>query len=362
MRLRDLAFAKLLLSNSLVEERLEGDGQEFYTMAPSTLSFRSTAPLNELQDVQINGETVDPSNYTLEEGSTIVKLKHEYLSTLDTGKYELSVVSDSKTVKGDFTVAAPELNEYGFYYGQPYFINSNEFMMWSFKSAVIFDEDNTVHIYQLDSSNRYTGSYSYENGTISFILANDQSMAGEDPFNGSFSEDGRTLSGILDFNMLGVGPIEVSLRLVDNVVCDRTYIYYQSSLSTAGTNGIEYFPLDCTLTNYPAAKDNILGLPVDSIPYEAFMYFTNMESVQIPNSVINIGAYAFSSCTSLVGTTIPDSVTLIDTCAFKGCTSLTEIIFKGTTAQWSAITKYSDWNSGVLATHVQCSDGQVALE
>jgi hypothetical protein len=77
-------------------------------MAPSTLSFRSTAPLNELQDVQINGQTVDPANYELEEGSTIVKLKHDYLSTLDIGKYEVSVVSDSKIVKGDFTVTAPE--------------------------------------------------------------------------------------------------------------------------------------------------------------------------------------------------------------------------------------------------------------
>ena len=93
-----------ICGNIIPVERLEGDGQEFYTTAPSTLSFRSTAPLNELQGIQINGETVDPSNYTLEEGSTIVKLSHEYLSTFDAGEYELSVISDSKTVKGNFTI------------------------------------------------------------------------------------------------------------------------------------------------------------------------------------------------------------------------------------------------------------------
>jgi hypothetical protein len=120
MRLRDLAFAKLLLSNSLVEERLEGDGAEYYTLAPTALSFRSTAPLNEFQSVQINSVTVDPSNYTLEEGSTIVTFPIDYLKTLNRGNYEVTIASENKTVKGEFNVAAPDLNKLGFYYNQPY--------------------------------------------------------------------------------------------------------------------------------------------------------------------------------------------------------------------------------------------------
>ena len=43
-------------------EVLEGTGAEYYTLAPTALSFRSTAPLNEFQEVKVNGETVDPSN------------------------------------------------------------------------------------------------------------------------------------------------------------------------------------------------------------------------------------------------------------------------------------------------------------
>ena len=344
-------------------EKLEGDGQEFYTTAPSTLSFRSTAPLDEFQDVQINGQTVDPSNYILEEGSTIVKLKHDYLSTLDTGKYEVAIISDSKTVKGDFTIAAPELNEYGFYYNQPYFINSDEFLPWSFKSAVIFDKDNTVRIYQIDSSNQYTGAYSYENGTISFILANDQSMTGEDPFSGSFSVDGKILSGILEFSALGCEHTEVSLKLTENVVCDDAYIYYKSSLSVGYTDrsGFEYFPLNRTLANYSAAKDNILGLPVDIIPYEAFMCFENLKNVEIPASIAVIDSYAFYGCAKLTSIIIPASLTHLGTYAIGNCTALTDISFRGTIDQWNAITKMSDWNYNVPATYVQCSDGQVAL-
>jgi hypothetical protein len=345
------------------EERLEGDGQEFYTMAPSTLSFRSSAPLNELQDVQINGETVDPSNYTLEEGSTIVKLSHEYLKTLDVGSYELSVVSSSKTVKGDFTVAAPELNEYGFYYNQPYYINSGEFLPWSFKSAVIFEENNVVNIYQLDSSNQYTGTYSFENGVINFALSNDQSLNVDDPFSGSFSADGKTLSGILEFSMLGCESTEVSLKLTDEVVCDDTYIYYKSSLSAnyPDLSGFEYFPLNRALASYSFAKDNILGVPVDVIPYEAFMHFENLEKVKIPNSVTIIDSFAFHSCNRLSIVELPEGVTLLGVEAFARCSSLTSIIFKGTVAQWNAITKDTNWNYDVPATHVQCSDGQVAL-
>jgi hypothetical protein len=120
----DKTFIKQGIDDAWIDQatpgHLEGDGQEFYTIAPSTLSFRSSAPLNEFQDVQINGQTVDPSNYTLEEGSTIVKLSIDYLNTLTAGNHKIAVVSNNQTATGAFTVKAPELNEYGFYYNQPY--------------------------------------------------------------------------------------------------------------------------------------------------------------------------------------------------------------------------------------------------
>ena len=59
--------------------------------------------------------------------------------------------------------------------------------------------------------------------------------------------------------------------------------------------------------------------------------------------------------------TIPDSVITIGDNAFRSCTGLTKITFKGTTAQWNAITKGINWSDKVPATHVQCSDGTVAL-
>ena len=48
-------------------------------------------------------------------------------------------------------------------------------------------------------------------------------------------------------------------------------------------------------------------------------------TVNIPNSVTDIGNDAFCNCTSLTSVNIPDSVTRIGAWAFYGCTSLTEI-------------------------------------
>ena len=50
-----------------------------------------------------------------------------------------------------------------------------------------------------------------------------------------------------------------------------------------------------------------------------------LTSYTIPNSVTNIGASAFRGCSSLTSITIPNSVTSIGASAFRGCSSLTSI-------------------------------------
>ena len=48
-------------------------------------------------------------------------------------------------------------------------------------------------------------------------------------------------------------------------------------------------------------------------------------NIVIPDSVTNIGDWAFSNCTSLKSITIPDGVTSIGDSAFEGCTDLISI-------------------------------------
>ncbi|MCH5296109.1 MAG: leucine-rich repeat protein [Ruminococcus sp.] len=68
------------------------------------------------------------------------------------------------------------------------------------------------------------------------------------------------------------------------------------------------------------------GYDIIGISWDTFNYNTNLVSVVIPDSVIFIGAFAFSNCTSLKSITIPDSVTEIEEYAFESCTSLVSVV------------------------------------
>ena len=70
------------------------------------LSFTSNAAFADFIKVQVDGKDVDPSNYTVREGSTIVTLKAEYLKTLSNGKHVLAIVSKTGTATAEFMVEA----------------------------------------------------------------------------------------------------------------------------------------------------------------------------------------------------------------------------------------------------------------
>lgn len=70
-------------------------------------------------------------------------------------------------------------------------------------------------------------------------------------------------------------------------------------------------------------------------------------SFDIPKGVKNIDSAAFAGADSLESVSIPSSVTNIESIAFARCTNLESIIFYGTMEQWEAVTKASNWDSGI---------------
>lgn len=70
---------------------------------------------------------------------------------------------------------------------------------------------------------------------------------------------------------------------------------------------------------------SINGKPVVRIDTGAFSDCINMTSLNIPDSVKEIGRGAFSGCTSLSSICIPDNGVVVEAGAFERCTSLTRI-------------------------------------
>jgi hypothetical protein len=201
-----------------------------------------------------------------------------------------------------------------------------------------------------------------------------------------------------------------------SITSDEDYIYiYKEDLS-----GYEVMAIDKTKTEYGAIKTGINGIDtikladnmfvdethgtinqnfaivpkipdtVTAIGSYAFYNCIGLKSVSIPNGVIIIGERAFSGnnagddCqlanvvfgkksklttigheaftgTELTSIIFPNSLTSIGEEAFWACSNLSSIAFDGTIEQWNSISKGSNWNLNVPATHVHCSDGDVAL-
>lgn len=87
---------------------IEGANGKWQKGSEGGLSFASNAAFADFLKVQVDGKDLDASNYTVEEGSTIVTLKPSCLETLSAGKHTLAIVSDTGTAETEFTVVAAE--------------------------------------------------------------------------------------------------------------------------------------------------------------------------------------------------------------------------------------------------------------
>ena len=110
-----------------------------------------------------------------------------------------------------------------------------------------------------------------------------------------------------------------------------------------------------TLIQYAMGKTETSFVVPDSVTVigdYAFAYCDSLTSITIPDSVTSIGDRAFSNCTSLTSITIGSGLTNVGHCAFDFCKSLTNVYYKGSEADWAAISIGAMFNDKLTGANI----------
>ena len=161
-----------------------------------------------------------------------------------------------------------------------------------------------------------------------------------------WAEDGTTITGLDETKLAGVTKIKIPSKCK---VIRSDYAFLGAESYRSFIAGIEEVEIPDTVTEIGSyAFHNFLELKKINIPNSvtrigkgAFYLCSSLVSIKIPNSVTSIGNDAFSDCSSLTSITIPDSVTSIGNrtgCqAFSWCSSLTNINVSDNNKNYSSI-------------------------
>lgn len=131
-----------------------------------------------------------------------------------------------------------------------------------------------------------------------------------------------------------------------------------------GTIGIVdgAFTSDCYFTGQKVGCSGLTSIimPDSLINIGDYAFYDcDLTSITIGDSVTTIGSSAFEDCYCLTCVTIGDSVTKIGDFAFSNCRGLTDIIYTDTKEQWGKIKKEEAWKDRDRKITVTCMDGVI---
>ena len=204
-------------------------------------------------------------------------------------------------------------------------------------NAIIETETNTL-IYGCKNTNipnsvTEIGSYAFYgcNGLMSITIPDAVSKIG----NGAFS----SCSSLTSIN-IPKSIAEIGKRVFDNcynltsIFVDKDNVKYDSR-----DNSNSIIETSSNILIYGCKNTNIPNSVIEIGPY-AFYGCKGLMSITIPNSITKIGAFAFCSCKCLTSVNIPKFVSEIECCVFNGCSSLTSIIIP------NSVCKIGKWAFG----------------
>ena len=170
-------------------------------------------------------------------------------------------------------------------------------------------------------------------GVTSVTIPNSVTEIGSTAFSRCSSLTSFTIPGSV--TLVGAGALSNCSRLEEIIVAEYNSNY-------CSLDGVLYNKNQTTLRQVPGAKKSYeFPNSVTEIGMYAFSGCSGLNSVTIPNSVTKISTSAFRGCTGLTSVTIPNSVTIIPSDAFSGCSGLTSVTIPNSVTEI-----YSDAFSG----------------
>ena len=181
-----------------------------------------------------------------------------------------------------------------------------------------------------------------------------------------WDEDGTTIIGLDEEKLSGVTKIRIpsKCKAIRSDYANNISEDYRSLINQMVT--VEIPDTVTEIGDYAFYEWNNLEKvtiqgSVTSIGEEAFGCCYNLTDITMPKSVTSIGGHAFSWCRSLINITIPESVTSIGEWAFSDCSRLTNITYNGTQSQWNSISKASNWKTDSAIKTITCTDGVIQV-
>lgn len=169
----------------------------------------------------------------------------------------------------------------------------------------------------LPSSITNIGDYAFNNNKVSMVTLPENVISiGKAAFS-ECSISAITIPATV--TSIGINPFSFCSNLVSIKVADSNPVY-------DSRNNCNAIIETSTNTLVVGCKNTIIPNTITSIGEKAF-YGSPIVSINIPNSVVEIGPSAFQRCSQLLSISIPDRVTSIGHYAFNGCSNLTSINF-----------------------------------
>jgi len=150
----------------------------------------------------------------------------------------------------------------------------------------------------------------------------------------------------------------------ENVEYVGKFAFYESTIQrvtieSGKTNFEGYTFANCASLYEVNLPDDMTRIP-DGMFSGCTSY--NFAKIVLPDSVTEIGDYAFDECNQLCEITISKNVNDIGNHAFGYCRNFNKINFGGTKSEWEMVYTGADWNVGVNGNiTVVCTDGEITV-